>query len=371
MLFDIKKQAHRFRGLWRESKYRTGLKQQNIDLPRRGIVLSYGPAIGDLSNIASSVTGGKVKLLYLQEKYPHGDSRYNVLYLVSSALPPYAVILARWVKSKGVKVVLNQNGVGYPGWTKDHQSINSELSIVLSLADLVIYQSQFCKDAADYFLREASCPWTILFNCTDLDKFKPETVRAPSSPLRLLVAGSHYQRERVTLALRALRLLLNAGLDVELVIAGPIPWDRSGAEIIKLTDTLKLSESVRVIGPYSHNVAPTIYQSADILLHLKYKDPCPNVVIEAMASGVPVVGSSSGGLRELIGSEGGLLLPVVDSWNSMYYPSAVDIASGVEKIFDNLGSYRKRSRQRAEQLFSSTSWVGAHEKWLNSLFSRD
>ena len=90
---------------------------------------------------------------------------------MSSALPPNAAILARWVKSKGVKVVLNQNGVGYPAWTTDHQSINSELSVVLSLADLVIYQSQFCKDAADHFVGEVSSPWTILFNCT-LSMFK-------------------------------------------------------------------------------------------------------------------------------------------------------------------------------------------------------
>ena len=42
--------------------------------------------------------------------------------------------------------------------------------------------------------------------------------------------------------------------------------------------------------------------------------------IEAMSCGVPVIGSLSGGMQELVSDEGGVLLDVPDHWDRMCYP---------------------------------------------------
>jgi glycosyltransferase involved in cell wall biosynthesis len=64
----------------------------------------------------------------------------------------------------------------------------------------------------------------------------------------------------------------------------------------------------RATGPhvfYAGGVGPEtymqIYSAANWMLHLAWADHCPNVVIEALSQGTPVVCSEVGGTKELIG----------------------------------------------------------------------
>ncbi len=58
------------------------------------------------------------------------------------------------------------------------------------------------------------------------------------------------------------------------------------AEIAKLG----LADRVTIRPIYTQEQGAELYRSHDILLHPKYLDPCPTVVIESLASGLPVVG---------------------------------------------------------------------------------
>jgi len=46
------------------------------------------------------------------------------------------------------------------------------------------------------------------------------------------------------------------------------------------------------------------YQYADWMIHLAYLDHCPNVVVEALSSNVPVICSSEGGTKEIVMNRG-------------------------------------------------------------------
>ncbi len=77
-------------------------------------------------------------------------------------------------------------------------------------------------------------------------------------------------------------------------------------------------------------------------------DPCPNVVLEAMAAGVPVVGANGGGVPELL-DEGrcGALFPMDD-------PDA--LRQQLEDVFGQphlRAEYAAKGRQRALKLFVS------------------
>jgi glycosyltransferase involved in cell wall biosynthesis len=65
---------------------------------------------------------------------------------------------------------------------------------------------------------------------------------------------------------------------------------------------LKLQDHVTFTGSYTQQQAVDIYRGADVLLHTQYNDACPSVVLEAMACGLPVVYSNSGGVGELVGA---------------------------------------------------------------------
>ena len=106
------------------------------------------------------------------------------------------------------------------------------------------------------------------------------------------------------------------------MIAGLLDWDDAAADLARAVRDLGAEAVVEMLPPYTQREAPAIFQRAHVLLHLKYKDPCPTVVIEALACGVPVVGSRSGGLPELVGDEAGVLLDVPDSWDEIHVPAA-------------------------------------------------
>jgi glycosyltransferase involved in cell wall biosynthesis len=103
-------------------------------------------------------------------------------------------------------------------------------------------------------------------------------------------------------------------------------------------------------------------QASHVLLHLKYADPCPTAVIEALACGVPVVGSRTGGMPELVGTDGGELLEVPVSWEARHYPSASEVADAVERIMAQRAARSAAARARAEKMFDHRSWVARHHE---------
>jgi glycosyltransferase involved in cell wall biosynthesis len=103
------------------------------------------------------------------------------------------------------------------------------------------------------------------------------------------------------------------------------------------------------------------------VLHPKYLDPCPTVVLEALASGCPVVGSASGGLLELVDEESGVLIPAPLDWSQMITPTGAALAKGVLKIVPHFESYAYAARIRAEALFDQKRWVARHQEIFISL----
>ena len=328
-------------------------------MPTDGIHVSYGHAAPDAGTPV--VRGGLVKLLHLQEAFPDAGSAFNLLYLVSSAQPPFAGELARWAKARGIKVVWNQDGVAYPAWAdRGWAALNATMRVALQHADYVIYQSQFCRDSAARFLGPVAAPSEVLPNCVDTSRFHPPEMPVPDAPWTLLAAGSHEQRDRVLRALETLAELRRRGQPVRLIIAGPLRWPDSAADVRQTIDRLGIGPEVELVPPYSQATAPELFRRTHVLLHLKYKDPCPTVVLEALASGVPVVGSRSGGLPELLDDDGGILLDVPDSWERLHVPDASATADAVTALMRDLPRRRQMARRRAERHFARGPWIERH-----------
>ena len=89
--------------------------------------------------------------------------------------------------------------------------------------------------------------------------------------------------------------------DARLLVTG-----RLAVPIEPLVERLGLRGTCELVGRYSQREAPEIFRRAHVLLHTKVNDPCPSLVIEAMASGLPVVYAASGGTVELVGDEAGI-----------------------------------------------------------------
>ena len=131
-----------------------------------------------------------------------------------------------------------------------------------------------------------------------------------------------------------------------------------------------LTECVTLRPPFSQEEAPEIYRGAHLLLHGKDKDPCPTVPIEAMASGLPVIGLASGGMPELVPLQAGRLVPVAKSWTDDCAADPVAMADAVEEIMGNQDSFARAARLHAEKTFDVRAWLDRHEAIFAEILAR-
>lgn len=334
-------------------------------VPRRGApALNYGEVLG--AEAPGIVHGGKVKLLHLAEAFTPAPD-FNLLYLVSSAPPNFGEQLVHWARSRGVRLAWNQNGVAYPGWYGSRsEEINGPMRTLRQQADYIFYQSEFCRLCADKFLGPVSAPGEIAYNCVDTAMFAPGPER-PRDVCRILTTGSHYESYRVISVLETVAELVRRSFPVALHLAGRLAWPGAEAEVAAKLQSLGITHVVRRTPAYRQEEAPAIYQGAHILIHPKYKDPCPTVPIEAMACGVPVIGSASGGMPELVSVEAGILIDVPESWEENHWPAPVAMADAVEKIMGHWPEYSAAARDRAVRLFGKELWLAKHRRVFQEL----
>lgn len=316
--------------------------------------------------------GGTVKLTYLSENIPHHFPSANLLYAVSSVAHPLQIEILKVAKQKDLKVIVNQNGVAFPAWDgANYETSNRSLKQLICIADFIIYQSQFCKDSAERYISPPDVPDEIIYNPVDTRLFSPDICPAKPEALTLLLGGNQYEKYRLELALQTLKALHRDVPNAKLIVTGNLWFPRNEAEAWTrqaLHDT-NLTAHVTFTGTYAQIDAPALYSQAHLLLHTKYADPSPGLVLEAMALGLPVVHLDNGGVPELVG-DAGFGVHVEHDWNKINLPSPQAMADAVMQVYDRREEYSQKARQRAVDLFSLEKFVSKHkeifEKVLNS-----
>ena len=331
--------------------------------PAAGLRVFYGhdrvPAPG------APAAGGSAKFQRLATRFPNHVIDYSMLYLGSTWLPRDLRPLLWDARRRGIPLVVNQNGVGYPGWAgSGTDAFNRPLRRILEQADHVLYQSAFCKRAADEWAREPSGTWEVLHNAVDTRHFRPADAPPSGGPM-LLLGGDQYQTYRLELGLETLAALLPAHPDAQLLVTG-----RLATPIEPIVKRLGLGRRVHALGRYAQSDAPAIYRRAHVLLHTKVNDPCPSVVIEAMATGLPVVYPLSGGVAELVGEDAGIGVPHDAGFDRDEPPTADELAHAVTRILDDLPDYASAARRRAVDRFDLEPWLDRHAEVFERIAPR-
>jgi len=139
----------------------------------------------------------------------------------------------------------------------------------------------------------------VLRNGVDLSLFSPgdravlrERLRLSSGPL-LASVGRLVEMKGHDLSIRALKLLP----DATLVIAGEGPERR---RLETLSRSLGVEARVRFLGELSQQELVGVYGGADALVLASRHEGWPNVLLEAMACGCPVVATEMDGIREIV-----------------------------------------------------------------------
>ena len=317
--------------------------------------------------------GPLVKVQRLQTAFPQTRAAFNTVYSLSNA--PYLSRAAlENLKSRGLGIVHNQNGVFYPGWFDgDWQAQNARMSAAYELADHVFWQSSFCRSCADQFLGHRDAPGEVLFNAVDIGHFLPATdVRKRERPFTFLLTGKiqahlSYRLEDSIAGLAAARM---SGLDAALTIAGVL--DAGARAVADLAaQRHNVSGHITFVGPYLQADAPGIYRDADGYVMTKHADPCPNTVIEAMACGLPVVYVASGGVPEMVGADAGAGVPAHDDWEQLFRPDPEALGAAMVAVAENADAMGDAARKRAETAFDLNQWIERHATIFKQLLERN
>lgn len=136
----------------------------------------------------------------------------------------------------------------------------------------------------------------IVANVVDLDRFRP----APGPRVRgahLVVTRNLEAIYDNATAIRALALLRQHVPEARLTIAGSGP---ERAALQALVEELGLSAAVRFSGRLERDAVAALYRQADLVLNPSTVDNTPNSLLEAMASGVPIVSTDVGGVPYIV-----------------------------------------------------------------------
>lgn len=120
--------------------------------------------------------------------------------------------------------------------------------------------------------------------------------------LSLLYVGALQDIKGVDVLVRALPDLEAAGVDVDLRIAGTGPLED---KLRRLADELGVADRVTWLGYVDHEDLPSIYADADAFVYPgRLDEPFGRVLLEALASGTPVVASDVGSTDYIVGDAG-------------------------------------------------------------------
>jgi glycosyltransferase involved in cell wall biosynthesis len=197
---------------------------------------------------------------------------------------------AVWIsRARSVPVVLNYRG----GLAEEFFSASfRRIAPTLSRVDEIVVPSDFLRSVFEKWGLSA----TVVPNIVDLDRFRPGATATRRAP-NLLVARGLERLYDVETALRAFQIVQRDHSEATLTIAGEGP-ERGNLE--NLAEALGVRANVRFVGGVDNAAMPDLLRAATVSINPSRADNMPISILEALASGVPVVSTRVGGVPVLV-----------------------------------------------------------------------
>jgi glycosyltransferase involved in cell wall biosynthesis len=202
--------------------------------------------------------------------------------------------------------------------------------------------------------------FTVIHNGVDLDYFRPAT-EPPSGDKQVVLCIARFvpEKDHETL-IAAFSQVAPRHPEAELWLVG----DGPGRQAIHRLAKRRLPPRQLRLLPGQADITSLLQQSSLLVLS-SLQEGLPNVVLEAMAAGLPVVATDVGGLPELVqqGETGWLVAP-------KDVPALAGAISHLLVHDQVRTAFGEAGRKRAEERFSLASMVSRHEDMFLRLLHR-
>ena len=196
------------------------------------------------------------------------------------------------------------------------------------------------------------CPIDVIPAGADVDGITTKDDYGVKGEVKLLYVGRLAKHKGLDVLLPALARITSA-LKWKLTLVGDGPeWPVVAAQAARFA----LIDRIELYGWQGWNALPEIYRNADIFVLPSRDEGMPAALLEAMATGLPVVCTRYSGMGEaVLHSETGLLVPSGDS---------KALAEALTEMIADPSRWEPYGRAGRARVETYYSWTSVAEKWL-------
>lgn len=206
--------------------------------------------------------------------------------------------LPAWLRRKRLPYLISLRGSDVPGFnprfTFQYVLLKPLFRRIWRRARFVVANSVGLRALARTFAPEL--PMEVIPNGIDTAEFFPAGV-STGAPTRLLCVSRLVARKGVQHLIEALPAVLAAVPEATLTLIGEGDLTES---LKQRCVELKIDDRVRFAGYVPHDELPECYRLADLFVLPSFYEGMSNTMLEAMASGLPILATGEGGREELL-----------------------------------------------------------------------
>lgn len=212
---------------------------------------------------------------------------------------------------RDVPVVVSLRGSDVPGYDPHNRPLQIAHAVLAPLTRWIWRRADRVVAVCDSLGRLAldtypHLRYSVVPNGVDLSLFHPRTDAREPGPIRCLAVARLIERKGLGDLIRAMALLERGRFQLDIVGGG------SDEKVLRtLASEQGVGEEIRFLGPLPRAEVARRYRAADMFTLPSSAEAFGNVFAEALASGLPIVGSSIGGIPDLVehGTNGLLVQP--------------------------------------------------------------
>jgi len=230
----------------------------------------------------------------------------------------------------------------------DYKILGPVFRAIWKKATALVACSEGLKNRALKFMPSVNID--VIPNGVDSERFSPSETAAEQQTLRLLTVGRLSVTKRVEILIDAVDILSKQGCQILLKIAG---GGQMQPKLKQIVNEKNLDNIIEITGRIDAEDMPRIYRQNDIFISASKLEGMSNAMLEAMASGLPIIATRCEGTEELI-AENGLVIENA---------TAEEIAKAIKILIDDRQLRNQMSiaaRQKAQQF----TWGRIAEKYL-------
>lgn len=255
-------------------------------------------------------------------------------------------------RSRKLPYIISLRGSDVPGeharLKLDYKILAPAFKAIWKKASILVANSEGLKNRALKFMPSAKID--VIPNGVDTECFSPAQTDQKSQNIKLITVGRLSVTKRVEILIDAIDVLKKQGCKVSLKIVG------GGQLLQKLKQIVtekNLDSIIELTGRIDTEEMPQIYRQNDIFISASKLEGMSNAMLEAMASGLPIIAARCEGTEELI-AENGLVIENA---------AAEEFAKAIKRLIDDR-QLRSQMSIAAKKQAEKFTWGRIAEQYL-------